>query len=463
MNVWADVRKPLQPDEPPPEMPPVWATPEDQPATLATPVADVRGPHMELSTDTANRADLDKIANHDQKVHDINQLAKVRWNQEHPWGSPENHPGHLGKLAHVFSQIGNIAGNIVAPNVMARIPGTQLGMQQEAAGLENNIDTEQQHEAENELRGAQAGNLESETETRKAELPFVAPTAEAKNRVANAQATELEQTAAAGPNLAIGHAHAVNQAIARGVDPAQDPLVQQYEDAIQRLQKQPAPKSREHVNLQDAHGKPIGATFDPGTGKYFDASGKEIANPVPYEKPTNINVGTWSVQNDTSGKPILFNSKTGETREAPGNLARKPNAEEEKRADLAENVNENLNTLEEIVTRRPDLFGPMAGRVTGLKQAFGTSDPDIATLKTVEDNLGMALQSAHGMRSAQHVAVSAQSVLNGLKNTPEALKGAIKAARQSVGTFQHDVTNTNEAGHSEPKVLKFNPATGRLE
>jgi hypothetical protein len=187
---------------------------------------------------------------------------------------------------------------------MANIPGTQLNMQEQEQGLAKRLDTDVQHEAENEQSGATTRNLESQTKTRDAELPYVAPTAEARNRLENAQATELEQTAAAGPNLAIGHAHAVNQAIARGVDPAQDPLVQQYEDAIQRIQKQPAPKGLDHVNLMDAKGHPYAATFHPENGTYTDAAGKVITNPIPYEKPVTVNVGQGEKTFEYSDKAL---------------------------------------------------------------------------------------------------------------------------------------------------------------
>ena len=67
-------------------------------------------------------------------------------------------------------------------------------------------------------------------------------------------------------------------------------------------------------------------------------------------------------------------------------------------------------------------------------------------MKTTSD---MALHGAHGKKARAWCNTSAQSVLNGFKNEPKALLASIKAARDSVGTFQHDVQNTNEAGQSE--------------
>jgi hypothetical protein len=123
---------------------------------------------------------------------------------------------------------------------------------------------------------------------------------------------------------------------------------------------------------------------------------------------------------------------------------RTPSAEEHRRADLAVNVNENLEQIEDIVKRRPELFGPGAGWITGARHFFGTNDPDIAALYDIKDNLGRAAQGAHGMRSARGVADAANAVLNNLKNGPKAVAAAAAASRRSVATFLKDVGETPE-------------------
>ena len=155
--------------------------------------------------------------------------------------------------------------------------------------------------------------------------------------------------------------------------------------------------------------------------------------------------GTWTLQEDEHGKTVLFNGKTGQIRPAPAGLtpkgSHKPNASEKNRSDLADNLNENLDALEEIVNRRPDLFGPVAGRRTQLKAYLGSNDPDIGKLDTIKHQLGMVQQSTHGMRSAYGVQSAAASVLNDFKNGPAALKGSISAARNSAQTFKKNVAD----------------------
>jgi hypothetical protein len=69
------------------------------------------------------------------------KIARIEDAKANPWGSPENHPGTLGKIGHVLGRIGNIAGDIAAPNAMAIIPGTDLNRQVQESGLENRFET----------------------------------------------------------------------------------------------------------------------------------------------------------------------------------------------------------------------------------------------------------------------------------------------------------------------------------
>lgn len=128
----------------------------------------------------------------------------------------------------------------------------------------------------------------------------------------------------------------------------------------------------------------------------------------------------------------------------------KPTADEQRRSDLTENLNENLSALEEIVNRKPELFGPYHGRLTSLKAAIGTDDPDIAALETIKHQLGMAQISAHGMRSAQGISAASDSILNSFHNSPDAVRGAINAARKSVSTFTQDVERKQGGGNKAP-------------
>jgi hypothetical protein len=118
-----------------------------------------------------------------------------------------------------------------------------------------------------------------------------------------------------------------------------------------------------------------------------------------------------------------------------------PTADEQRRADLGNNLKENLAAYEDIVRRRPDLFGPVAGRATALKMMAGSSDPDISALRSIKEFAGMAAVGTHAMRNAQHVKTAADAMMN-LYDDPNAIlneKGPLARARASIETFVGDV------------------------
>jgi hypothetical protein len=117
---------------------------------------------------------------------------------------------------------------------------------------------------------------------------------------------------------------------------------------------------------------------------------------------------------------------------------KEPTADEQRRDDLARNAEENLDQLEDVLRRRPELFGPVGGRLTALRGAIGTNDPDVSKLKSLKEFYGMASVGAHAMRNAQHVSTAADAVMNGFVNGPDAMKGAISTARSSFKTFHAD-------------------------
>lgn len=149
--------------------------------------------------------------------------------------------------------------------------------------------------------------------------------------------------------------------------------------------------------------------------------------------------------------------KLANIREQNKKVDAKPSADEQRRADLGNNMKENLDQLEEIVRRRRDLFGPLAGRKVEAQQDTswwnpfsGTTDKDVAALKAIKEYLGMASVGTHSMRNAQHVGAAADAVMSGFRNSPEATLAAIQDARKSIETFMQDVEQPGRAGKGIP-------------
>lgn len=68
-----------------------------------------------------------------------NAIERIEDQKANPWGSPENHPGTLGKIGHILGRVGNIAGDITG--YTANIPGTDLNRQLRESRLEDRFET----------------------------------------------------------------------------------------------------------------------------------------------------------------------------------------------------------------------------------------------------------------------------------------------------------------------------------
>jgi hypothetical protein len=350
------------------------------------------------------------------------KLQKLNYQDSHPWGSPDNHPGVFGKIAHGLSLAGNIAGNIFAPAVMANIPGTDAHRQVEEQGLNREVQGLEKEKVQNQAQQAEADRAQQQTQFAAEQEPGELQAQQDTHAHSVADTKKLETPAE--PNWQhietdqgiFAHNPKTNEMI---------PLTYQG--------KPLAPKAKEINASQDLQNQIADAarTGDQKKVKQLQQQ-LEALNPMGQQR---LNI---SLQG-------LTDREQNHAQSEKDKLA-KPTADEQKKADLVDNLNENLGVVEEIARRRPELFGPIAGRLTQMKNSFGTSDGDIAALEAAQHQLGMVQQGVHGMRSAQGLQGSVDSLMNGFHNTPEAMLKSIETARKSAQTFSNDVGHKGEPG-----------------
>jgi hypothetical protein len=140
------------------------------------------------------------------------------------------------------------------------------------------------------------------------------------------------------------------------------------------------------------------------------------------------------VSTDESGAPV--GPRISNANNAPSERLR--------RGDLAVNARENIASLKEIIQRHPTEFGSVLGRITTVQQMMGSNDPDIARIGVTIHNLALASNGAHGIRSAEGVKDTEDTLLNHFKTGPQALTAALNELDRSLGTFI-------EAAHSGKK------------
>lgn len=355
---------------------------------------------------------------------------QLEFEKAHPYGAPiSKHPGTFGTILHGLAKAGNIAGDILAPGTMANIPGTDMHRAAEQSGIQSEIEKQGQLENQGKEASAavtRAGAEQENADTAKKNADQPKPKEEkwaiTKDWVdADNSPLRMEENSGQLVRATDGKPPTGVKAAPTAKPEKPDTPEQQFMDSPEEASKPMSQRISDYSRLTQ---KPERPEKEPKGESFVDANGKVIEMKPGMTLPPGA-------------KPL---SKAGE-----------PTADEQRRNDLATNLNENLNQLEGIVDRRPELFGPLAGRWSELKSKFGSDDPDIAALSVLEHQIGMAQISAHGMRSAHGIEGAAQSIINGLHSGPTALKGAIATVRKSVGTFQQDVANAKGQGESQPE------------
>lgn len=371
--------------------------------------------------------------------HHLQRLQQNYWKDANPWGSANNHPGVFGKIAHGLALAGNIAGDIVAPNLMAAIPQTQLGRQAQERSDEGGVQSAQAADE------AEAG-------------------AESKQQLQESQANAADAKAAADqPSpLTQQQAEAIHKPELAGVAMKPTDYERLASTSMRTTTQKDIAAGHDTTQAGIAEGK--NQTALEINGQKVTAS-KEIAD--AHNKTQQL------VQQMRSSTSRANNENTVAHKGTTGAGGFKVSADITKRAALADNVNENADAAEQIVARRPDIVGAAGGRYTGVQQMIGSNDPDIQALGIRMHNIALASNGAHGLRSAEAIKQTEDELFNHFKAGPQGIKGGLDATRDSVQTFLNDEYNMQTTGMRKPTgggsgapktpVKKFNPATGRLE
>lgn len=134
------------------------------------------------------------------------------------------------------------------------------------------------------------------------------------------------------------------------------------------------------------------------------------------------------VTTDENGNPV--GPRVANSGKTPADIIR--------RGRLANNAIGNIDRSMAIVSKRPDLFGALSGRITNIEQLIGNDDPDLSDLGVEIHNLALASNGAHGLRSAGAVHDTEQQILNHFKNGPNAVNSALTGMKTSLQTFVDD-------------------------
>jgi hypothetical protein len=120
--------------------------------------------------DTRHQQALDEGTLEGKTKADYIAYAKQAFINKNPWGTPENHPGIMGKLGHGLAKAGEIAANVVAPGITAPISGSMVNRGIRQMNTQTDIDkdqpmlTAQQAEETKADKGSLAPNYKEATQ-----------------------------------------------------------------------------------------------------------------------------------------------------------------------------------------------------------------------------------------------------------------------------------------------------------
>ena len=140
----------------------------------------------------------------------------------------------------------------------------------------------------------------------------------------------------------------------------------------------------------------------------------------------------------------------------------RPTGRERNVADLANSAHQQLQDIKSIVAKRPDIFGPAAGRKTDFTVWLGSQDPDAQRFRAARTIAGDPLAGVFGGRSeaALH---ALDSAIGHIKDNPAALQAGLDQLDKANSGFQKAGTvktaGSNAAMRALPSKSPLRPIT----
>lgn len=418
------------------------------PVTAAAPIAPVSAPAMPASSLGAKIPSGALIpATHDEGKAEYQQLMpkisaapgtadyfrqrqeQLDFKQAHPWGDPiSSHPGVLGKVAHIASTIGNIAGNIVAPGTMALIPGTELHNRELEAQNEHGI-TEGEENAEKE---AQTANLNAQPEIKKAQLDLQH---EKQNETEEKNKNDLaEKYRKLGLKLD-DQGNAV---------PIPYEEMTPTEQAVHDLKTNQADAAEARAELDKLKGDPNSQLYQ------LQLKRLQVAMQNAQNAQRRLGLSEAQFQNKVQEQELV-----------------KPSGQAQSRGSSAQAALDVMPELEEQIRSNAKQLGPIFGRIQKGEIAIGDVDPKIARMYSALQSFYAMQPAVHGFRNAEFVK-DFNSFVGGLQTNPDAtlaglegLKPTLQSVAKEGKTFHKRVVEGRDtnAGGGNSKA----PAVGTIE
>ncbi len=429
MGVWANPNDPNAPPMPPGLLSPVQMGDPglDLHAGLAK-IFPAPAPMVGLDPNNANQTQgafdngntseaMRLNAPETMRLHDQGKLAKDFQKDADPYGSPDNHPGILGKLGHALSH--------------ATGGDTRRGWEEQ--GLAKQINSQIADDSQNASRDAATAHMQAET-------PEVAPNAESTRKLqgANVENLESETQLRNNPNESW-------KAIPSLVGPNGEPV--EIEDksgqvrfgSVQGAQqlKQPKPDTPEQQYIDEFQKSHPGGTIAQAVRAYTDSTQRppQMMMMVPGEN------GSSTAQLIHPGSTIAPGAQTGTQL---GSMST-PTSQQRTSAGRADVVLSSIPDVIQDLNQHGSQLGPGMGRFNDIYSGkIGAPNPEFAGLVADLKLMGTAVALAHAQgRMSNELLNEFNSMIAAPQQSPENIKAVL-------GKVQNYMTKQSELGHGKP-------------
>lgn len=140
----------------------------------------------------------------------------------------------------------------------------------------------------------------------------------------------------------------------------------------------------------------------------------------------------------------------------------RPTAVQRNRAELGTSAQEQLEDLRSIVQKRPDIFGPLAGRKTDFTKWIGSEDPDAQRFATARTILGHHEAGTFGGTSTQTVK-DLESAAGLFKDNPDAILAGLGQLQKANKVFIHTGTPRTVGSNAAAAEPVVSPPSGPVD
>ncbi len=407
-------RQSMQPDTPPPALMPPPGMDSGAPPIMQSQQPTVKAPRGTVPGEQAERNRLISSPAGSGQVY--GKITGSDFGQNHPTAGKL-----LGGLAQGASTIGDIALSAGAPGLASLVPGTTA---------HHNLLVNQEDKNINQMQGeeekqAQTKNLELQPQLKLAQQALQN---EKQNETETHHQQQIEQQL---------HAHGFKQDEQGNIVPLTYEEMDPQKQAVTDLKGSQEELAEANTALKKAANDPNSPQYRLAQQRLESAQqARKIALGRLGLSEETFNARYHGTDNAGNALPGAMLTDEGQPVGSSFSVNVRPTGTQRNKGNMATSADQQLNDIKSIVHKRPDIFGPAAGRKTDFTVWVGSQDPDAQRFRAARTIAGDHLAGTFGGRS--EAALNAlDEAIGHFKDNPKALDAGLDQLSEANKVFLH--------------------------